>query len=414
MDCHHISSVAIRKAVSSFFLRNNIQCPENTEKYIVREAFGTLPYWAPHVRGSRFEDTIGNGILYRPEIVNAVCNEISQALTSEVRRGVMMKGPQGVGKSHSLVNTVLKLQSTSSYLVTFIPDCAWWNTASNLVSMICASFDSDPESLGFNLWEEVLPEALEKFIDVIDDELAALGKQWVFVFDQINKLFVKPMNRNAMDAAGLAFPFYYIKDVLKPKRITSVISASANNELAYKESHEGFQEYIHRTGMTVNELCLAFGSINETNAGQVMDTTGGVPLYSRMYAEDPDNFQEEINSSVLHSLDRLRELKLHDWRQIQESILSSIFGTKCGAEKYDKKFLVLEVSVADRTHKQYSPLFPAVLAAYRKHLWPEIMQYVDDKELHLLEVCRSPDTTNDTRGRIFEHIVIRRCQSLWR
>ena len=60
---------------------------------------------------------------------------------------------------------------------------------------------------------------------------------------------------------------------------------------------------------------------------------------------------------------------------------------------------------------RYKALFPAVLAAYRQHLWDDLMKYVEEKEVHLLEVCRSHDTTNDTRGRLFEAIVIRRCQS---
>jgi hypothetical protein len=41
----------------------------------------------------------------------------------------MVKGTEGMGKSHTLVNTVLKLQSTGEYLVTFIPDCERWNSS---------------------------------------------------------------------------------------------------------------------------------------------------------------------------------------------------------------------------------------------------------------------------------------------
>lgn len=39
------------------------------------------------------------------------------------------------------------------------------------------------------------------------------------------------------------------------------------------------------------------------------------------------------------------------------------------------------------------------------------MDYVESNEANLLEVCRDGDTTDDTRGRLFELIAIRRCQT---
>ena len=69
---------------------------------------GTNPYWVDSVRPERFKGTLQSGFLYRPAIVNGLCSRIQDALNSSVREGVMVKGPHGVGKSHSLVNTVLK------------------------------------------------------------------------------------------------------------------------------------------------------------------------------------------------------------------------------------------------------------------------------------------------------------------
>ena len=48
----------------------------------------------------------------------------------------------------------------------------------------------------------------------------------VFVFDQIDKLFVKPENKDAKDAGGLAFPFVLAQGVMKLNRITSAALAS--------------------------------------------------------------------------------------------------------------------------------------------------------------------------------------------
>ena len=56
--------------------------------------------------------------------------------------GVMIKGPNGIGKSHSIVSLVRKLlyDSDGGYLVTFIPNCDTWSGLGNLYDAICASF----------------------------------------------------------------------------------------------------------------------------------------------------------------------------------------------------------------------------------------------------------------------------------
>lgn len=415
----NLDKEALELAVAGFFQHNQnsmpLQCPENrAEKYSVREGFGgTTPYWVDDVRGARFAETLTSGILYRPQIVNEICHQIENALNSPVKEGVMIKGPQGIGKSHSLVNTVLKLQSTGEFLVTFLPDCDSWETTTYLVNAICASFGTSSGQLGIE-GLRFSAEDLEALISTIDIQLASLGKKWVFVFDQINKLFVKAINRDAKNASGLAFPFNMITQVRKRGRITSVISASANNEMAYKEHHEGFAEYIHRTSMTTVELGLAFDQIDETNVGNVVDATGGVPLYAVSYAKNPAAFQQDIDESVLFSLESLRpknEFELAQWKLVQESIFSSIFGTTSSAARYDMKFLVREKADTDGVEWRYYPLFPAVLVAYRKNLWDELMKFVEEKESRLLDICRSGDTTNDTRGRLFELMVIRRCES---
>ena len=133
----------------------------------------------------------------------------------------MVKGPNGVGKSHSLVNTALKLESEGHNLVTLIPDCGMWTSARFLIDYICKSFGSTQQDLGIqyqSLYDE--ERALEDLVEAVDAALSGLGKAWVFVFDQINKLFVKPENRGAEDATGLAFPYRCIYSLLKPGRIT--------------------------------------------------------------------------------------------------------------------------------------------------------------------------------------------------
>jgi hypothetical protein len=46
-----------------------------------------------------------------------------------------------------LVNIVMTLESTGNYLVTYIQDCARWNTAAELVAAIAHSFGSKRQSI---------------------------------------------------------------------------------------------------------------------------------------------------------------------------------------------------------------------------------------------------------------------------
>ena len=56
----------------------------------------------------RFEQTEEDGVLYRPEIVAAMRTRL---LTGHERKGLFVRGPHGVGKSHSLVNLVHSLRA---------------------------------------------------------------------------------------------------------------------------------------------------------------------------------------------------------------------------------------------------------------------------------------------------------------
>jgi hypothetical protein len=391
---------------------------EERHLYRVEDIFSSQDlYWIDYARGERFDSTLENGILYRPKIVDELANKVNAVLGLPVRKGIMVKGPQGVGKSHSLVSLVRKLLygSKNKYLVTFIPDCNKWNDADYLLEAICASFGATPASaFGFDSERPIEQTQLRAFIKKIDTALTACKKQWVFIFDQVNTLFNKPLNRHAEDASGFDFPFFMIDNVTKPGRITSLIAASTNNEMAYKDKYEGFDEYNHITSMNSDELTMAFDCINENNIQEVLNTCDGIPLYSLSYVKQPMAFQTEINEAVYNSLLHLRPRTDYDkpqWELVQNSIFSCLLGISSYAFRYDKKFLIRDIiPTSAGTSRYYRPLFPAVLSAYRRHLWNELMQFVEVQEHSLLNTCIFLDTTNDTRGRIFEAIVIRRFQ----
>ena len=404
-------------ALERFFDRPmELRCPELEAMYQIQQAFGgNLPYWAKDLRSVRFEKTITEGILYRPEIVSDLCSHIETALNSPLGKGIMVKGLQGIGKSHSLVSTVLKLESTGNYLVTFIPDCDQWNTGYQLCVNIFASFGSSVKDLGLDNYRMLqfaqLEDNLLFLLDEIDVILNGLGKKWVFVFDQVNRLFAK--SPAAKDAGTLPFPFHMIARVQKIGRITSVISASANNEMAYKERHEGFDEYVHRNDMTTTELHILFPEIEENSWETILGFTGGVPMYVAVFLgtcqSDDWMFQSEIYRAVKHSLKCLRKNEALDWNEILESVFSSLMGSGNSFRlRYDKKFFI-ESQRGQVWY--YKALMPSVLAACRHYLWKDLMKYIAVKEGNLFDVCQMIETTNDVRGRCFELMVVRRCVS---
>ena len=127
----------------------------------------------------RFDDGLTNGILYRPEIVNEIIPMIKDNLSKPVAQGLMIKGPQGIGKSHSIVNVIQKLQSTGNYLVTFIPNCENWYTSNDLIEAICSSFGSKYENLDLHYFKEKNYEKdFPNFINAVDNVLTSEKKQY--------------------------------------------------------------------------------------------------------------------------------------------------------------------------------------------------------------------------------------------
>jgi hypothetical protein len=403
-------------------LNRRVVCPTDTELYRVADAFGMDPYWRDLVRSERFSRTIEGGILYRPAIVEDIHGEIVSAFASPVKKGVMIKGPQGIGKSHSLVNTVLKLESSGEYLVTFFPDCSAWDSVDFFVEQIVSSMGSTATALGFNfdlmVNEITAKRAIHAVIKEVSNALTARGKQWVFVFDQINKLFTKPQNQNAKHAAGLAFPFSLIEGAMLRGRITCVISASANNEIAYKDHHEGFNEYFHTTNMTREELGITFaieataataeipGVAVEEKIATVEEITGSVPLFAANLLEDNNVARHDLQviESVKYSLASLAA-NTATWQYVKDATVASVLHLRTASLWYDKKFFTLK----EGTAYKYEALVPQVITACKEHLWHEIMNFVAREEATLLEVCRSTSTLNSARGQHFEYMVIQRC-----
>jgi hypothetical protein len=162
--------------------------------------------------------------------------------------------------------------------------------------------------------------------------------------------------------------------------------------------------------MTFDELRVTFDSVNEGNVEGIVNLTGGVPLYVTMFFEecggDVSQYERAIVDSAIESLRRLQ--CGNDWDEICTSVCSSLLGIETSARVYDKKFFTTSQNATNNKFR-YQALVPLVLVACREYLWDSLMSYIQEKEQLLLQVCADAATTNDARGRHFEHMVIQRC-----
>jgi Cdc6-like AAA superfamily ATPase len=208
-------SAAIKKHFVGFRLPILSLPTDDGRLYSIEEAFGdTANYWKGNVRYEPFGTKTEPTILYRPDITDGLFEKMEETIKNHPRVGVMVKGPRGIGKSHTLINLVHKLQSTGQYLVTFVPDCRLWDTDDFLLKTICDSFGVEfggPHgiSLGPQLSKDERQSLLHAIIRAIAGEVTKEGKQWVFVFDQINELFPKDTGPSCI--SSLRYPYYMIE-----------------------------------------------------------------------------------------------------------------------------------------------------------------------------------------------------------
>jgi len=206
-------------------------------------------YWMNGLQKVRFDDCKSRGIFYRHEIVKAMLKAVEDAFKKGGPAGIMIKGPHGICKSHSLVNLVRTLQydSRCKYLVTFIPDYEKWK---DLYTLICSSFGTSLSALLWSSSSGLVSQSKRHYTFVIAMDLILRGmkKKWVLVFDQINRLFTRFVTKAASQiylGCSLSFPFDVIFNMMQGDHIFSIVPASAKNEATYKERHSGFEEYNH-------------------------------------------------------------------------------------------------------------------------------------------------------------------------
>ena len=355
----------------------------------------------------RFEKTRRSGVLYRPEIV-AKMEEL--LMNEDEVKGLFVRGPQGVGKSHSLVNLVRRLRADGA-IVTFIPTCETWWDNFDLLQAMCRSIKSSTQAIGINR-AMVTTDALLTIIDRIETILPTIDKDWFFFFDQINRIFARPQFSTAKDVGVLPPPFNLMKLLNMRNRMKCVISASANNSTAYKENHPGFRVYDHPLSMAVEEMLvwkphLAALDDNGEELLRLKEVTGLCPLQVAEYLESPASYESECIRDVRVGVGQLLAEQSADMVAIQSIKLAAVYcllsipPEPSSVLYYDRKYSAMRAGLI-------VPLFPAVLVAYRTIFWDDLIQFVEKNERALLEVCTNVNVTNHVRGRLFELIVIAR------
>ena len=170
-----------------------------------------------------------------------------------------------------------------------------------------------------------------------------MNKKWVLVFDQINRLFARPELNKYVDLGTLPFPFRVINSIMKGDRIVSIISASANNEIAFRERYRGFVEYDHPCQMNLAEIKLAFNEVATRNDGkEILKVTGGVPLQVRnliSFNFSIANYEKGELCSILFSLGKLHDTKTElEYKGITASAVGCILSNTGNAMYYDRKY----------------------------------------------------------------------------
>jgi len=224
-------------------------------------------------------------------------------------------------------------------------------------------------------------------------------------------LFARPELKKSVDLGTLPFPFSVINGIMKGDRIVSIVSASANNEIAYKERHQGFEEYIHPCKMDLGEICAAFkGVATRKDHKRILEVTGGVPWQVKKLISSKFSFDDYEEAELCTILSSLKRLKLEKpgstFQDITSSAVACVLSTKGDEIEYDRKY---SISGKGKKANDYEPLFPGVIVAYRRYFWNKILVYVHTHEKQLLKVCANHGLTNSACGQIFELLVISRC-----
>ena len=371
------------------------------------------PPWMQQL-SNRFKRTVKEGILFRPQIVSELRQEIKSKFHNETlhdEMGFFVQGPQGVGKSHSLVSLAYDIElerrkKRSPYHVTFVTNCNKWWSVQDFLGVVFSSLGVNDDEVKFHVSEVKTNYDVEALVKVIDSMLCEKNIKWIFIFDQVNALFARTEHQELKDVHKLPFPYNVIPKIRRAGRILSTISASANNEVSHREGHMGFQPYSHTSQWSLDEVQKIIGGDRVLNK---LPQTGLIPLQVSNLMSWGDTYEgktrEDISQSVLKLYDQVNSQALKK-KLFHTFVVETLLKSTTASVVVDRKYF-LGTRTQGRT--LYEPLFPLVEEVYMSCFWDMVMKYINENERLLLNVCARPGVDQGSRGRHFELIVIQRC-----
>ncbi len=388
---------------------NKILVGESPASYKLKEGFVEKDrYWISDINTSRM--TADSTVLYRPAIVNELVQQVEKMLTSETKEGMMINGPEGVGKSYTLVNLTRCLLASKNYVVTIIPDCNNWDTMGFFLQYLLSSVGVNADQ-GLK-YQSIDGDDLNRLIRDIDIVLQERGMKWVFIFDQINRIFARRQFITAKDVGTLPYPFKIMTNVRKAGRIISIISASTNNDLSHREKHPGFKRFDHPIQFEKHELEVLYTEekVASWSMPELEYATGRIPWYLNRWTakNDTKEYSEEVGKEIQLSLEKLNDENKGQWKSFVLSSIQYLLKMEVAPVHFDRKYLLVKWNKGVKT---CVGLFPLVEEAYHKFFWEDLKKHVGEHETKLLQICAHEKTTDDVRGRLFEQMVISRlCQ----
>ncbi len=380
---------------------------EDPARYRLEEGFVEQDrYWIGDINTSRM--TADSTVLYRPGILNQLIQKLESLLNSKMKEGMLIKGPQGVGKSYTLVNLTRYLLASKEYVVTIIPDCYHWDTMGYFLQYLLSSVGLKLHDLGLK-HRSIDGDDLNRLIHDIDIVLQERGRKWVFSFDQINRIFARQQFSTTKDVGALPYPFKIMANVRKAGRIISILSASANNDVSHRDNHQGFKCFDHPIQFEKREMEILYteDKVASWSMPELQYATGGIPLYINEWVSKGDLYPGRIRSDIMYSLQKLQSEQSDNWKRFIASSIQCLLGTSLPNTpiNYDRKY-----SEVQENNNAYTivALFPLVEEAYREFFWEDLKKHIGEHETKLLDVCAHERTTDDVRGRLFEQMVIAR------
>eukprot|EP01132_Coremiostelium_polycephalum_P003128 gene3128-3910_t len=232
-----------------------------------------------------------------------------------------VKGPQGVGKSHSLYQSVITLRQNSSYRVIYIPDCQSWGNSPDpydyefKVQVIFFSFFIKDDNYVYDYWKNkyLNRDSFTQFLEDLGEYCNQKFLSIFFIFDQHNGISIEQRSSYPFSIAER----YLVTNFPANSRMV-IISASANNKYYLKVvKDDEWPRFTMDSGFTDTEFnhWAAYHSFDYPNMLELIKTwTDLIPLELKkildIWKENPGIALIDLLN--IYKTNRLDQIRIYD------------------------------------------------------------------------------------------------------